>query len=585
MIVLAAALAQPADARTLFHLAATGDAGLAETLRQASASRAATAEKDADAQDIFAAARGDYARLVGTLYDHGHYGGTVSIRLDGREAAGIAPMDAPARIDRVEINVDPGPVFRFSRASIAPLTSGTVLPPGFAVPEVARSGSIVTAAQNGISAWREAGHAKAKVARQVITADHRKDQLSAEITLAPGPRAHFGRLSVSGNERLRLQRLIKIAGFPSGETYSPARLEEVRNRLRRTGIFSAVTLTEAEALRNGDLLDATLSVVEAKLHRLGAGAEVSTSEGATISGYWLHRNLRGGGEKLRLEAEVSGIGSEGGTDYSFGARLDRPASFSPDTAAYLETALTRKHEEDYTQSGYMLGFGLSHIFSERLSGEAGIGYEWSRIDDGLSETIFRQITLPLALTWDNRNITTDATRGYFGQIELMPFYGLGTTGSGARLQGDFRAYRGFGAEDRFVLAGRAQIGGVFGADLAETPRDYLFYSGGGGTVRGQPYQSLGTNDLGVHTGGARFLGLSAELRAGVTEKIGVVAFYDTGFVGTGSFSDSTGDWHSGAGLGLRYKTPIGPIRLDVAAPVGGSTGDGPQLYLGIGQAF
>ena len=104
-------------------------------------------------------------------------------------------------------------------------------------------------------------------------------------------------------------------------------------------------------------------------------------------------------------------------------------------------------------------------------------------------------------------------------------------------------------------------------------------------MRGQPYQSLGV-DLGggQRTGGKAFFGASSELRARVTDKIGVVGFVDAGYIGANGFSDS-GDWHAGAGLGLRYDTGIGPLRLDVAAPISGSTGDGVQIYIGIGQAF
>ncbi|WP_223634595.1 autotransporter assembly complex protein TamA [Rhodobacter sp. TJ_12] len=587
-LLLGAALAAPAMAQTDFRLTAPGaEKDLVAALESASLTRAAATGEDSNAQDVFASARADYARLVGALYDAGHYGGQVSIRLDGREAATIAPMDAPATVSTVEITVDPGPVFRFSKAAIGPLARQTALPDGYRVPEVARSGVIVEAATAGVDGWREIGHAKARVADQSITADHRAQQLAAGVTLAPGPLSYFGQMQAQGQQRLRTKRLHEIAGFPSGKRFSPDDLDAVRNRLRRTGIFSSVTLTEADSLREGNLLDADLVVVEAKPRRIGLGAELSSTDGVTLSGYWLHRNLFGGGERLRFDAEVAGIGgSTGGADYSLAARIDRPATFTPDTSAFLTTELSKSDEEDYTQRGFGLGFGLNHIFNPRLTGEAGIGYEWSEITDTTGRTIYRTVTLPLALTWDNRDNTADATRGYYGNIDLMPFYGLSNTGTGARLAGDFRAYRALG--ERVVLAGRAQFGGVFGSDLAETPRDYLFYSGGGGSVRGQPYQSLGVTVLNggtLKTGGDRFLGVSGELRVGVTKSIGVVAFYDAGFVGAGSFSDSDGDWQSGAGLGLRYKTPIGPIRLDVAGPVGGSTGDGAQIYLGIGQAF
>ncbi len=588
--LLAAVLAGPALAQTEFRLLVPdASAGLDELLRGAALTRGAAEAETSDAQEIFAAARTDYARLLGVLYDQGYYGGSISIRIDGREAATIAPMDAPDQIGQVEMRVDPGPQFHFSRAAVGPLAPKTALPPEFRLGAVARSGLISEAARDGVEAWRDGGHAKAKLAGQSIVADHRRQSLAAEVRLDPGPLSWFGTMTQSGNVRLRAKRLAEIAGYPSGKRFSPARLDEVRARLRRSGIFSSVALTEAEALRNGNLLDADLVVVEAKRRRLGFGAELSSSDGVTLSGYWLHRNLLGGGERLRLDAELGGLGGgTGGIDYSLGARLDRPATFSPDTSAFLETALRKENTDDYESRGFTFGLGLSHIFNERLTGEVAARYEWSQVRDDSGRSIFRQVSLPIALTWDNRDVPADASRGYFGTLEVMPFYGLGTTGSGARLQGDFRAYRAFGENGRFVLAGRAQIGGIFGATLLSTPRDYLFYSGGGGTVRGQPYESLGVNVLRAgaqRTGGTRFMGFSGELRAGVTEKIGLVAFYDTGFISADDFFGTGGRWHSGAGLGLRYKTPIGPIRLDIAAPVDGNTGDGAQIYLGIGQAF
>ena len=113
-------------------------------------------------------------------------------------------------------------------------------------------------------------------------------------------------------------------------------------------------------------------------------------------------------------------------------------------------------------------------FSDHLTGESAIEYQWSEVNDDSGQTIFRQIAFPNTLTWDNRDVAANATKGYYGAVTLTPFIGLGDTGSGAQLKGDFRAYKGFGTDNRFVLAGRAQIGGVFGPSLASTPRDYLF---------------------------------------------------------------------------------------------------------------
>ena len=149
-------------------------------------------------------------------------------------------------------------------------------------------------------------------------------------------------------------------------------------------------------------------------------------------------------------------------------------------------------------------------------------------------------------------------------------------------------YRRFGRQDGIIFALRGQLGSVAGAPIDEVPADYLFYSGGGGTVRGQPYQSLSV-DLGggSFVGGRSFLGVSAEVRVQATERIGLVGFYDAGYVGSEAFPDgSSGDWHSGAGIGVRYGTGIGPIRMDLAVPVSGPEDDTNfQVYIGIGQAF
>ncbi len=82
------------------------------------------------------------------------------------------------------------------------------------------------------------------------------------------------------------------------------------------------------------------------------------------------------------------------------------------------------------------------------------------------------------------------------------------------------------------------------------------------------------------------LAASAEIRGKVTEKISLVGFFDIAAVDAGSFINDVSSYHSGAGLGIRYDLGgFGPLRFDLAYPVSGTTGDGLQFYLGIGQAF
>ena len=570
-----------------------GDEALERRLRNTSRITGALAEGRYTAQDVLAAARADYSRLLGLLYDEGYYDSIIEIRLDGVEAAGIAPLDAPRIVRQVVVTVDPGRAFRYSRAEIAPVAPGTELPADYRVGEIARTSDMRTAARQGVTGWRDHGHAKAEVAQPEIIADHEIHRAERRIALSPGPQVRFGQLRATGNQRLSTRRLYKIAGFPEGERFDPEKLEEVRRRLRRTGVFSSITLEEAGTLGPGNTLDVNLTVLEQRLRRIGAGFEISSTDGAQISGYWIHRNLLGGAERLRVDAEAKDIGSgTSGRDYRLGVRIDRPATIAPDITASVEARAERLREEDYDLDLGVLGFGLTWLPSERLTGQTTLEYRRSRVRDDTGITDFEILALPTSVTWDRRDEPTDARRGYWLTATATPFTGLNDdAGSGLRFVGEGRAYRSFGEDNRFTLAGRARAGTIWGPEIEETPRDYLFYSGGGGSVRGQPYESLGVrviegpDGVTVKTGGMSVANLTAEARFQVRERIGVVAFADAGRVWADSSFDGQTDWHAGAGLGVRYNTPIGPLRLDVAGPVGGDTGEGVQLYLGLGQAF
>lgn len=575
-----------------FDLIATGDdKRLREALMAASLVVQARTNKIADPQDLFAAARADYGRLIGALYSEGYYGATIRILIDGHEAADIPPLDVPDAIDTIRIEVDPGPRFRFGKARMRPYAPGTALPPAYADGKRARSGAVVDAAGAGVAGWRNIGHAKARIADQKIIADHRSARIDALILLEPGPKLRFGTMTVSGHERMAPRRLARIAGFPTGEVFSPDKMDRVAQRLRRSGIFRSVSISEAEALGPSGTLNVDLAVLEAPLRRFGFGAEIASLKGLDLSGYWMHRNLLGGGERLRIDGAVTGIGGQANfIGYDLGVRLERPGTPVADASAFVLARAARREVVDLKVDSLTFGFGLSRALNDRLTAEAGLSYTTETAEAGAFSRNFQLLSLPVSLDWDNRDKPLDARKGTFLDTGVTPFLGFGNTASGVQIKADARAYRAFGADDRFVLAGRAQIGSVWGGSVISTPPEFLFFSGGVGTVRGQPYQSLGVpvrRGFGQQfdSGGRSFIGLSGEMRADVTKSVGAVAFYDAGFIGAEALGASGGDWHSGAGIGLRYKTGIGPIRLDIAGPVSGRTSDGIEIYVGIGQAF
>lgn len=561
-----------------------GDKKLEGTLRAASGLLAAKAAKGTGVLDYLTDARAEYGKLIAALYAKGHYQPVIHVLVDGVEAAEIAPLESPTAIGRIVVTVDPGPQFTFSKAEIAPQAYQTVLPTGFAAGQVAESGMIKGAVQAGIDRWRVLGYAKAAVSGQELVADHANATLSADIAIAQGPVLRFGPLTVNGAQKMRVGRVRAIAGLPVGERFNADELARSAERLRRSGVFTSVSLTEDDFITAPDILGITADLVEARQHRYTFGAEIASADGAKISGSWLHRNLAGGGERLEITGEIAGLGAQtGGNDYSLGVTLDRPAAPWPDTELNLAAGISQVNEVDTTANIASVSAGFTQYFGPTLTGTTALRFSATDGTDAAGDYSYRSFELPVGITWDRRDSKTDPTKLFYISAEGKPFYGFGSTDNGLRLTFDARAYKGV-ADNRVVFAARVQGGAVIGADPLQTPRADLFYSGGGGTVRGQAYQSLGVtvNDAGtdVRIGGNQFLAGSLETRVKVTDTIGIVGFVDMGLVG---LQGGDSDWQGGAGIGLRYATGVGPVRLDLAAPING--GQGIQVYVGLGQSF
>ncbi|SFQ44549.1 autotransporter secretion outer membrane protein TamA [Donghicola eburneus] len=558
-----------------------GDDALEDRLRTASRLYAANETEDVTAQDYAAAALAEYNTIVGVLYEEGYYGPNVSVRLDGNEASQLNPFRLPAEFQSAQITVETGPRFVFREAEVGPLPDGTEPPAEFARGQDARLDVIRSTGQDAVDAWREVGYAKADLTGQRIVADHPAEALDVSLGITTGPQLRFGRLAVENNRNVREERIRAIAGLPRGEIYDPALVADASTRLRNTGAFSAVAMREADEIRDGDTLDFTVNVVEAKPRRFGFGAELISDEGVTLSSFWMHRNILGGAEKLRFDVEVAGIGgTTGGEDVNLTTRFERPATFDPRNILFVQTALERMNEPEYNSDQFRTDVGILRRASDDLTVQYGVAFRRATIEDSDGETSYSQLLFPVSATYDKREGGSNAVGGYYLSGEVMPFYGLNDSPEGIRSTFDARTY--FSATETTVFALRGQLGFIEGAKAEDVPADFQFYSGGGGTVRGQNYQSLGYND----GGGASFLGASLELRQGITDAISAVGFVDYGFVGGELGLDTEGEDHAGAGIGVRYNTPIGPLRLDVATPMSGDDiGREYEIYIGIGQAF
>jgi len=575
-----------------------GDRALLGALRAASVLEEESDRPFPGAVSIIAAARRDYQRLLGTLYTLGRYDGVISITIDGREAADV-PLDATFGDEaEVVVRVEPGSVYRFGSVDIenrpgVPPDDDT-LPPtpeelGLQPGLDALSTAIVASEAALVGRWRELGHPKAAIADQRVVADHADDRLDVGITVEPGPSAAFGDVSVVGAERLDPAFLAWYAGIEPGEPFDPDDIERARDQLRRLEAFRAVRIVEADAVGPDGRLPMEIQVAERKRRVFGFGGKYSTLDGVALEGYWRHRNLFGRAERLAVEARVGGIDSENPEDYNYrlATTFLKPGVITRYTD-FSTTIFAEQVRPDTYRARTVGGrAGFIHRPADGWTIEAFGSVEASTIDRttvGDGEFLFA--SLPIEARYDGTDDELDPTRGYRIEAGFEPFYEAVNGNFGAVTELSGSVYYGL-AGDRVVLAGRAATGSIAGVPQGEVPANRLYFAGGGGSIRGYPYRGVGPIDAdGAVIGGRSFFVGSAEARVKVTDTIGVVPFLDFGNAFDTQYPDFSEPLRFGAGVGVRYHTALGPLRLDVAVPLDRLPGDPSfAVYIGLGQAF
>jgi translocation and assembly module TamA len=549
------------------------------------------------AAGLLARARGDYKRILGALYDQGYYGGAISILVGGREAATLAPdVELPDPV-AVELRVDPGPLFHFGRIGIAnraPQTADAgdrVEPPetiGFGAGEIARSTVIVRAETLAVEAWRQLGHAEAKIASRDVVADHASNSVDVSIIVEPGRRAVVGSIGVEGAERMDPDFVAQQTGLVPGAEYDPDDIARAEKRLARLDVFRAMRVDAAGSVGNDGVLPFNVIVEEQSQRRFGVGASYSSVDGIGVEGFHLWRNLFGRAERLRLDAKLAGINwpvNSAEFDYAFGATFTKPGLLNPDNDLVAAISAERTVLPAYTETSATARVGLTQYLFDQVTLDGAAFYERSIFDDDFGTRDFSLAGLTTGAVWDARDDSQNPTEGFYLAATAEPIYEFYYGNPAFRTTAEVRGYFGL-MDDRLVLAGRAKIGALLGPALSEIPPDRLFFAGGGSSVRGYAYKGIGVvNPDGSVTGGRYLLEGSLEARFKATEEIGVVAFIDGGYVAADTFPGLE-QLQLGVGAGLRYYTSLGPLRLDVAFPLNKRVGDPDYaLYVGIGQAF
>jgi translocation and assembly module TamA len=602
----------------------TGEDDVESNLKDASTLYGLRDNAPPDGESLARRAETDFAPLIDALWASGYYNATVVIDVAGAplqvgQNAGSAARSAEAYRGRaavpVTVIVNTGPQFElrtidvveartkrpFAREELPP--RAIKLKPG----DPATSAQLRAAQARMVDYFRAQSRPLAKAVSINPTVYHPAQKMDVSFDLAPGPVAPIGEIAVTGTETLDPAIVRSFIYINPGDPYSPQVLEETRKSVATLSALSGVRIRESEALDAQGRLPIFVEVTEReKLRVVGFSAAYSTVDGPAIRAYWEHRNLFGGSESLRLEAETFLAPRNDGTEIKrvgdlersdIGARLRatfvKPALYGTRNDLLIDGIVERNRTGGDRFGGYTVRMAgatgaIRHRFTDTFSVQGGVQVQKGQTSDVLGQIDYTVVGTPLSVTYDSTDRPLDPTRGAKITASVTPYPAfLGSTVNMVVARATASTYYSLDEDSDYILAGRIGVGSIGGPSLDEIPSNFRFFAGGGGSVRGYRYQSLApTGPFGFVVGGRSLLEGSLEARIKVTDTIGIVPFVDAGGAFESSYPDFKDKVHVAAGLGLRYYTAIGPIRLDVAAPIDRRPGDRPvSLYVSIGQSF
>lgn len=576
-----------------------GNADITSLIEDASGLEDLAQAGGANSDAILRAALSEQDRILGILYTQGLYGAIVQVRVAGTAVTDPAIRDAiEAAVRRgnvhATVTVNPGQVFKFGTirventdkgpAPVGPADTGLV--PG----AVASSTSIIAAEDRLVQAMQQRGYPLAAVGSRTVIANHANHTVEVVYPVTPGRQATFGQVIVEGTDKMRPAVVASRAPFREGQPYRPGPLDDYARDLRSLEVFSSVRVTPGDQVAPDGTIPIIVRVSERKLHYVGASASWSSEDGAVISAYWGHRNLFGGGERLKFDAEVSRLFVNDPQDlqYRIGFTFTKPGVWSYKNDLILASHFVRETPKAYTRTGVDNEITLLHHFNEQTDASIGLAPSFSTIEDPFGKHYYGLVGVPIAAHSDTTDSKLDPTKGYRFTGSFTPYGGeIGDTNTMLRTYASLSTYHAFDADARFILAGKVEVGSIVGPSLESTPANLRFYAGGGGSIRGYAFQAASPRTVyNQITGGRSLFTTQLELRAKVTDTIGVVPFVDFGSAFKESYPDFSEPLKVGVGAGLRYYTAIGPIRFDFAVPLQKEHGDDAwAAYLSLGQAF
>lgn len=543
----------------------------------------ASQKKAANVAQIDRRAQEDAKLLDSLLRAEGYY--------DARVSTEVTP-EANREL-KVVLTARPGQLYHFTSIDVAGLESTGAKQQRLMAALGLKSGDAIdaTAVQSGQDALKtslgEEGYPFAKLDEPKIVVDHDARSGTYALHVDTGGARNFGRIIIPDGSIFDAEHVQTIARFKPGEPYEASRLTDLRRALIQTGLVSTVKIEPVPGA-TPDTVDISVNLDRAPPRTVAAELGYGTGEGARFAVSWQHRNL------LKPEGAVTFKGVAGTQEQSLSATLRQNNFYERDHVLTAQVIASHVDRSAYDAKTFSIGAGIERqtniIFQKKWTWSVGGNLSLSDERDTVGpdatprRRTFFIASVPGTLGYDGTDDLLDPKTGFrlSGQLSPELSFQAGTFAYG-RAQIDGSAYQPFG--DRVVIAGRVRLGTIVGASADRIAPSRRFYAGGGGSVRGYGYQDIGPRDSNNDPIGGRSLAefsIETRVRFGA---FGIVPFLDAGNIYRSAYPKFTG-MRYGTGLGVRYYTSFGPIRLDVGTPINPQPGD-PRVtvYVSLGQAF
>lgn len=452
----------------------------------------------------------------------------------------------------------------------------------------ARAADVIAAEGRLVDAAKERGFADAKAADRAVTVEHLDQTMHVVFKITTGPVVKLGAVKLESKGRTKRGWLLKLVSWKVGETYSPKQVGELERRLLETQVYDSVTVALAPTPGPDGLRPVVVNLADRSRHTFEFGAGYSTSEGGDIDLKLSSYNSFGRGDTVTYEARYATGTSEIGS--KLGVLFSLPHFTQPGRILTVEPNLFQTVTNAYTETGARLSGDLTQRYGKTSFLTGGASITQSQVDDKETGRI-NILTFRLlgAFALDRSDNPLDPRSGYRIDARAEPTQIEGDEQLlYVKLQAQASYYLPLDKLANTVVAVRGHIGSIVGGKIPAVPASDRFFAGGGGSVRGYEYQTVGPHYAdNTPVGGLSLVEGSVELRHRFTETLGGVVFMDTGSVGNQIQPDFR---HTDAavGIGFRYNLGFAPVRADLAFPLQKPNGSGQQpfqIYLSIGQAF